>query len=130
MKTKTIKQKVTFKANQIDVYEVLMDSKKHSVFSGGKAKISRKVGGKFSAYDGYATGKNIELVPGQKIVQTWHASDWEEDVISTVTFELQPIKTGTELIFTHEGVPAEHSKSIAQGWKDFYWAPMKELLEQ
>jgi uncharacterized protein YndB with AHSA1/START domain len=128
-KTKTIKQKVTFKASPLDVYDALMDSKKHSIFTKREAKISRKVGGKYSVYDGYATGKNIELIPGEKIVQTWHASDWEKNVISTVTFELHQTKNGTQLVFTHGGVPAEYSTSMAQGWKDFYWSPLKEMLE-
>jgi activator of HSP90 ATPase len=113
MKTKTIKQKVSFKTSPHDVYDALMGSKKHSIFSKEEAKISRKVGGKFSVFDGYATGKNIELIPGEKIVQAWHASDWETNVISTVTFELHQTKNGTQLIFTHGVVPVEHSTSIA-----------------
>lgn len=45
MKTKTIKQTIFFKAEPHDVYEALMDSKKHSKFTGDKAVISRKEGG-------------------------------------------------------------------------------------
>ncbi len=44
MKTKSIKQKISFNASAHDVYETLMDSKKHAMFTGGVAKISRKVG--------------------------------------------------------------------------------------
>jgi len=39
---------VTFKASAHTVYEVLMDSKKHSILAGDEAKVSRKVGGKFN----------------------------------------------------------------------------------
>ena len=76
-----------------EIYDALMDSKKNSLFTNGKASISKKVGGKFSAYDGYATGKNLELVEGKKIVQTWRASDWKEsDVDSIVTFSFTNTK--------------------------------------
>ena len=75
MKTRTIRQTVAFKATPHEVFEALMDSKKHSEFTGGKAKISRNVSGKFTAYDGYAEGTNLELVKDKKIVQTWRASD-------------------------------------------------------
>ena len=68
-----IQQTVIFKASPHAVYEALMDSKKHAIFSGSAAKISRAIGGEYSAYDGYITGKNIELVPDQKIVQSWRA---------------------------------------------------------
>jgi uncharacterized protein YndB with AHSA1/START domain len=63
MKIKDIQQKVTFKAAIHDVYEALMDSRKHARFTGAPARMSRKIGGTFSAYDGYITGVNIELVP-------------------------------------------------------------------
>ncbi|MBI3232331.1 MAG: SRPBCC domain-containing protein, partial [Candidatus Doudnabacteria bacterium] len=62
-----------------------MDSKKHSAITGGAASISRKIGGKVSAYDGYISGKNVELVADKKIVQTWRASDWEDGHFSLVT---------------------------------------------
>ena len=42
MKTKTIRQTVTFNAAPLEVYEMLMDSKKHKSLSGEEAKISRK----------------------------------------------------------------------------------------
>lgn len=130
MKTRTIKQSVTFKASPHDVYEALMDSKKHSQFTGGTAIISREVGGKFTAFDGYSEGVNIELVLDRKIVQTWRASDWEEGHYSKVTFSLEEIEGGTKLNFIQTGVPQEQYEAISQGWQEFYWTPMKEILEE
>ncbi|MDD8017378.1 MAG: SRPBCC family protein [Bacteroidota bacterium] len=130
MKTKTIRQKVSIKSTAHEVYELLMDSKKHAQFSRGAAKVSRKVGGKFSVYDNYATGKNLELVQDKKIVQTWHASDWEEGHYSTVTFLLQETNTGCIITFVQEGVPEDQFSSIKQGWIDFYWNPMKKMLSK
>ncbi|MGO9139449.1 MAG: hypothetical protein ACLP9S_16040 [Syntrophales bacterium] len=60
MKTPTIRQSVTFKVKSHDVYEALMDSRKHAKFSGEKASISRKGGGKFTCYGGYIAGINPE----------------------------------------------------------------------
>lgn len=130
MKTKIIKQSATFKAPPHEVYEALMDSRKHARFTGGKASISREVGGKFTAYDGYIDGVNLELVPDQKIVQSWRASDWPEKHYSTVTFALKELNSGTRLTFTQTGVPEEFYEEIKQGWHDYYWNPMKQLLEK
>jgi activator of HSP90 ATPase len=130
METRTIKQSVTIKASPHDVYEALMDSKKHANFTGGKAIISRKIGGKFTAYDGYAGGINLELVPDKKIVQTWRASDWPEGHYSQVTFALKTIAGGTRLAFTQTDVPVEFADDVSQGWRDYYWAPLKEMLEK
>lgn len=106
-----------------------MDSKKHSEFTGGVAKISRKVGGKFLVYDGYATGKNLELIPDTKIVQSWRASDWDEAHVSQVVFVIESSKTGCTLTFTHANVPEEHFSSIKKGWIDFYWIPMAKMFK-
>jgi len=129
LKTKSFKQKISFKASAHDVYSALMDSKKHAKFTGGPAKISRKIGGTFSVYDGYATGRNLDLVDDKKIVQEWRASDWDDADLSEVTFLITPTKTGCTLTFTHKKVPLQHFSAIKQGWIDFYWKPMKEMLE-
>jgi activator of HSP90 ATPase len=128
--SKTIKQSVTFKAKPHEVYEILMDEKKHTEFTGGEARINRKVGGKFSIYGGEISGVNIELVPDKRIVQSWRYSDWEEDMYSTATFVLEEVTGHTHLTFTQSGVPDDKYEDIKQGWKDYYWAPMKEMLEK
>ena len=129
MKTKTIRQSVTLKTSPHVIYEMLMDSRKHATFTGEKARISRKIGGKFNAYDGYIKGVNLDLVPDKKIVQSWRGSDWPEGHYSKVTFSLQKAKSGTRLTFRQSGVPEEHYKDINQGWRDHYWKPMQEMLE-
>jgi activator of HSP90 ATPase len=123
-----IKQTVTFHATPEEVYDLLMDSKKHSEFTKEQAKMSAKVGGIFSAYNGYITGKNIKLEPGKLIIQSWHAADWAEGHQSTVVYALQKIKTGTKLSFSHTDVPREHFEDIKQGWIDNYWIPMKKYF--
>jgi len=125
-----ITQRITFKAPIHDVFELLMDSKKHSAFSGEKAVISRKVGGKYSAYGNYSSGKNVEIVADKKIVQTWRASDWPSKAISTITFEFSKAGKNTKLKFTQEDVPEYQYDDIKQGWIDFYWTPMKKFLEK
>ena len=48
--TAALLQSVTFKAPVQDVYETLMDTRKHARFTGARARISRKIGGKISAH--------------------------------------------------------------------------------
>ena len=128
--SKSIHQTVTFKASPHAVYEALMDSKKHAAFSGGKARISRVVGGSIMAYDNYIAGKNVELVPDQKIVQDWRAVDWLEGYFSRIIFELTAIPEGTRLVFTHTDLPEGTEEEFTQGWIENYWEPMKKFLEK
>ena len=78
MKTKTIRQKITVPAKPIEVYEAFVDAKKHSAFTGSKATGKGKVGGKFTAWDGYISGKLLELEEGKRIVQEWVTTEWPE----------------------------------------------------
>src|SRR5574337_1303023 len=132
MKTKTFKQKVTIKATPQEIYEALMDSKKHSAFTHAVAKIGKKEGAAYSAYDGYIVGKNVKLVPNKKIVQTWRSVDgvWPEDHYSEVTFEMKKAGKGTELLFTHKNVPENQVAEFKSGWKEHYWEPLKDYLEK
>ncbi|MBI4210818.1 MAG: SRPBCC domain-containing protein [Candidatus Diapherotrites archaeon] len=130
MKTKTIRQSVTFRAAPMEVYDALMDSDKHSAFTQSECKIGRKAGERFTAYDGYCEGENIELVPGRKIVQAWRASDWPEGHYSKAAFMMAPAKGGTKLSFTQTGVPQEFAEEISEGWKQHYWEKMRKMLEK
>ncbi len=130
MKTKAIKQTIIFKADPNKVYEAFMDEKKHSEFTGSKAKISRKVNGKFTIYEGAIEGENLELIQDKKIVQKWRYEDWPENHYSTITLTLKKDPKGTKMEFTQVGVPEDKYEAIKQGWIDYYWEPMKEMLEQ
>ena len=130
MKIKTLRQSVTFITGPHEVYEAIMDSRKHSEFTGSQVSMSRKVGGKFSVYGGDIEGVNLEVIPDKKIIQSWRYSDWPEGYYSKDTFSLKEISSGTRLTFTQIGVPEESYDDISQGWRDYYWGPMKEMLEK
>ncbi len=132
MKTKTIRQSVLIKADPHEVYETLMDSKRHSVLTASAASISRKTGGNFSVYGGSISGRNLELEQDRKIVQEWFCETpgWPESHYSKATFTLEKERGGTKISLVQENVPEAASKDIAAGWKRFYWEPMKALLEK
>lgn len=127
---KVIKQSVIFKASPHDVYEALMDSKKHAKFTGAQAQISREVKGKFTAYDGWIEGENVQLVQDKKIVQKWRGKDWPEGHFSTATFELKQVSGGTELTFTQTNIPENQYDMVSEGWVEHYWTRMKKMLEK
>jgi activator of HSP90 ATPase len=107
---------------------MLMDSKKHQTLSGEKAKISRKVGGSFEAWNGHITGYNLALKPGRRIVQAWRATGWWPDHYSIATFDIQKTKTGSKLSFTQVGIPPHRYSGHYRGWIETYWTPMKEIF--
>ena len=128
MKTKTLQQTVTFKASPHQVYDMLMDSKKHQSLSGQRAKISRKVGGKFTAWGSHISGFNLALKPGQKIVQAWRATGWWPDHYSIAIYDIEKTRGGARLKFTQIGIPPGRYSGHYRGWIEAYWTPMKETF--
>ncbi len=121
MKTKTLHQSVLLNAPPHEVYEALMDSKKHTEFTHSPAVIRREVGREFSTFDGWASGTTLELIPDAKIVQKWRAVDWPDGHYSTVTFELRLEDQKTRLDFTQADIPEDLYSDLEAGWIEFYW---------
>jgi activator of HSP90 ATPase len=123
---KTIRQTATIRgATPHDIYETLMDSKKHTKLFGSRTTVSRRVGGAFKVgHD--LEGTNLKLVKDRKIVQSWRASDWPKGHYSRATFALARAKGGTRITFIQSGVSNRFYRSISSGWREYYWEPLKE----
>ena len=126
IKTSAITQKVVIPASPEEVYDAFMDAKKHSAFTGAKATCDATVGGEFTAWDGYITGKNLELEKGKHIVQEWITTEWPTGYApSRLEFTFREVSGGTEITMTHSKVPKEQADEYKQGWIDNYWEPLK-----
>ncbi len=130
MKTKTIRQSVTFKTSPDKLYALLFDSKKLTQMHGTPTQMTRRAGGKFTVFGGYCHGYNVELIENTCIKQAWHFQEegWPEDYFSTCRFVLGPVANGTKLVFTHKGVPEHTYEAIKAGWLTFYWDPIHAYL--
>lgn len=139
----SIHQDPVFKASRKRVYEALTDTKqfdkivdlsgvmKSGMLPPGAHKpteISREVGGAFVLFGGYITGRHIELVPAERIVQAWRAGGWDPGVYSIAKFDLVEQGSGTKIVFDHAGFPKGAGEHLAAGWKAHYWEPLEKLL--
>jgi uncharacterized protein YndB with AHSA1/START domain len=113
------------------IYRAWLDTRLHSAMTGGAAMMSSQSGAKISAWDGYISGINIELVPGERIVQTWRTTKFaDNDPDSTVTVQLLSTPEGTRLTLTHSNVPDDHTGYEQGGWQQFYFEPMRRYFSQ
>jgi activator of HSP90 ATPase len=129
---KTILQTVLFKnTNPSILYNLYMDASKHSSVTGAPAKIQKKEGTKFSAYGDYCFGKNLQLIPGELIVQSWVANDWKKTETESTFILLFEQRNDDAVVFmTHANVPDSEYKSLKEGWNEFYWKPWKRFLKK
>ncbi|HXA77272.1 MAG TPA: SRPBCC family protein [Candidatus Acidoferrales bacterium] len=124
----SLHQEVAFKATPQRIYEVLLDSKQFAAFTGLPAEIDPKAGGAFKMFGGMIVGRNVELIPDQRIVQAWRPTSWGPGVYSIVKFELRPQGSGVLVVLDHTGFPEGDFDGLSSGWPERYWEPLKKFL--
>lgn len=111
------------------VYNAWLNSKQHTEMTGGEAIASSKVGGKFKAWDGYISGKNLELVKNKRIIQSWRSSEFaDSDLDSLLVVNFEDTSGGCKVTIVHSHIPKGHGANYKQGWIDFYLLPMKKYF--
>jgi activator of HSP90 ATPase len=138
-----IHQEVAFKASPKRVYEALTDAKQFDQIvelsgvrksgmlppeANKSTEISPEVGGAFTLFGGYITGRNVELVPSVRVVQAWRAASWRPGIYSIAKFELVQQGAATKIVFDHTGFPKGAGKVLATGWHKHYWEPLMKFL--
>jgi len=138
-----IRQEVTFDASPQRIYQALTTTKDFDsitrlsdgavLLAAAGAKptaISTEVGGPFTLFGGYVTGRHIEMLPAERLVQAWRAGSWKPGEFSIAVFHLAAEGTKTRLKFEHRGFPNGDGAVLAHGWYVHYWEPLEKFLAQ
>jgi activator of HSP90 ATPase len=135
--SESIHQEVTVDASRRRVYEALTDAKRFTALMAFSmvpkaplAQIADTAGGAFALFDGHIVGRQLELVPDQRIVQAWRVVDWEPGIYSIARFQLRDKGSKTTVILDHTGFPDGLGKHLASGWHLNYWQPLEKYLAQ
>jgi uncharacterized protein YndB with AHSA1/START domain len=118
-------QSAVVPATPTAVYDAWMSSAGHTAMTGAEARVDPRVGGEFSAWDGYIHGRTLELEPGRRILQSWRTLEFQErDVDSQIEVLLEAVDDGTLVRLRHSDVPVDHRGYEDGGWRDNYFEPM------
>jgi uncharacterized protein YndB with AHSA1/START domain len=110
------------------IYDAWLDTEGHTKMTGSPAHATAHVGDSFAAWDGYISGKNLELEPGQRIVQSWRAASYKEtDDDSKIDVRFESVEGGTKVTLVHSNVPDDQT-SHEPGWLTHYFEPMKKYF--
>ncbi|HVS86852.1 MAG TPA: SRPBCC domain-containing protein [Candidatus Acidoferrum sp.] len=123
-----IQQHVEFSVSPNALFELYLNSRKHAVATGAPAKLSRKIGGAWQAYGGMIGGRNLLIVPGRLIVQSWRAKFWKKGDVSILVLKFARTRSGTGVDLVHVEVPSYDQKGVRGGWPKYYWRPWKRYL--
>jgi uncharacterized protein YndB with AHSA1/START domain len=142
----SIHQQATIEATPRQVYAVLADPGALSALSGmgghpAGAASGHAEGAEFTAFDGHVTGRQVELVPGSRIVQAWRFPDWAPGTYTVVRFTLEAVDNSkTRVRVDQQGYPdgadargchPTWHDHLAEGWTMFYLNPLaRHFAEQ
>lgn len=122
----TIQLSAILPASPEQIYRDWLSSTGHTAFTGSPAEVDPAVGGRFTAWDGYIAGTNIELEPYRRILQAWRTSEFPTgSPDSRLEVLLEAVEGGTRLTINHSHIPEGQGAMYAQGWQDFYFSPMR-----
>jgi activator of HSP90 ATPase len=140
--SESIHQEPVFHANRKRVYEALTEPKqfdeivrlsaamRSGAIQNKPAEISSEIGGPFTLFGGYIVGRQLDLVPGERIVQAWRSQSWSPGEYSIARFTLTEEGAATRIVLDHKGFPSGQSQHLAAGWKGNYWEPLEKYLAQ
>jgi len=108
-----------------DFYQVFIDKQRVNAWSRGAQVYNPEKGGEFVLFNGNVTGKFEDLVENEKLVQKWRLKHWPAGHHSVATIKLTQTEKGTKMTLEQTGVPETDIERTKQGWKNFYWNPIK-----
>ena len=125
-----INQKVSFTASPAALFNIYLDSKKHGAAIDDTVTIGRKVGGKFTAFGRMLRWRNLMIVPGHMVVQSWRSNSWKKkDLDSILVLLFSKAGRGGKIELIHVGVPKYDYLPVKKGWLKYYWKPWKSYLK-
>jgi len=109
------------------IYNDWLNSQGHEAMTGGEAKAQAIVGTEHSAWDGYISGKQLELDKARYIKQSWRSTEFgDQDPDSILEVFLSDTDDGCEVRLVHSDIPDGQGKSYKSGWHEHYFDPMNK----
>jgi activator of HSP90 ATPase len=108
------------------VFRAWLSSEGHSAMTGSPARVEPRVGGAFTAWDGYINGRTAALKPYTRIVQDWRTTEFPDGCAdSQIEILLEAVEGGTQLTLIHRNIPDGQADSYKSGWVESYFEPIK-----
>ncbi|QNR23886.1 SRPBCC domain-containing protein [Croceimicrobium hydrocarbonivorans] len=126
----SVELRMIFPVGVEELFDSWLDGPRHTAMTGSPATASDEPGFEFRAWEDYIRGRNLEIVPYRKIVQSWRTTDfYPEDEDSRVELYFKSVEGGTELHLLHTHIP-EGQTQYLQGWQEFYFKPMQAYFSE
>jgi len=131
MKKEAIRVVSTIPVAPTTLYFAWLSSEQHAAMTGGAAKIEPNVGSKYTAWNGYISGKLVTLDLGRRIIMSWRTTDFPRDATdSRVEIHLEALGGNTRVTILHTEIPEGQGEKYREGWNDKYFTPMRTYFSK
>ncbi len=113
------------------VFEAWLTAAGHTAMTGSPAASEPRVGTRHTAWDGYISGRQLELEPGKRILQSWRTTEFPANAPdSRLEIRLVAVQRGSRLTLLQSGIPDGQSEMYSDGWQEHYFVPMQRYFRQ
>jgi uncharacterized protein YndB with AHSA1/START domain len=133
LSSEVITKELFIECRPVTLFSFFTDPEKMMRWMGTHVLLEPEIGGKYRIdINGHyiALGEYVEIVPNEKIVMTfgWEKSKLVPPGASKLEFRFTPRDSGTVLVLTHSGLPAEEAATHQEGWSH-YVARLQKVAE-
>ena len=132
MKKEALRVTTTVPVAPTTLYFAWIDSTQHAAMTGGgPAKFDGNVGAKYTAMNGYISGKLVILDLGRRLVMSWRTTDFPRDASdSRVEIHLEALGSSTRILVLHTDIPEGQAEKYKELWNEKYFAPMRAYFSK
>lgn len=131
LRTENIFQVVEVNSTPAEIYDLLLDEKKHTALTNKEAVIDATEGGSFSFCNNNHQGYFIRLVKNKRIILAWTHRRFPRNRFTIVDLLLEKTEEGgTRISMNHLGVPESCDGWLTEAWKKTYWEPLAEYVTE
>jgi activator of HSP90 ATPase len=124
----TIEWRIQWRVPVEDLFAVLMNEQRASMYTRAPAKIDPRTGGGFEFLGGVISGYFAEVSHPNKIVMQWRLASWPTGVFSSVVMVLKKDEAAVTILeFAQAGIPEGEVEGVKQGWMVNFFDPIKMI---
>ncbi len=125
MKTDSLRLTAVLPAAPATVQAAWLDGALHAAMTGAPATGEARVGARFTAWEDYIEGENLEVAAG-RVLQSWRTTQFPPGAPnSRLEVQFGEAVGGTELTLIHTQIPLGQGDAYEEGWEEYYFAPMR-----
>jgi activator of HSP90 ATPase len=112
------------------LFDTYVTSDLHARATQAEAVVGDKAGDEFRVFGGGVKGRNLAVVDGRMIVQTWRGRPWQDtDLDSVLVLAFSDTPSGAKIELSQANIPDQAYPMVNEAaWHDRYWRSWQDYF--